>query len=234
MKAIRIILGLIIAISLPAFSLAQCKVYKIGLKGDTLNCTDMQDRKQGKWVVHVDAMRGNPGYETEGEFKDDKKTGCWRSYSLQGDLVAIENFRWGNKDGVCDYYTLNGLEHEESWKAIDPKNPYDTVKVYDINDPGKYVYKQVKVEATSVKQGTWTYYDDEKRTVIKKEDYVLDQIVDPLTGLPVKPLDLNDGFVSPKPLVRDTTNVKPPPGVAAYKKKNGKKTVKVRDGATGL
>jgi hypothetical protein len=230
MKSLKLKYLLIAIIALPAFCFAQCKTYTIGVKGDTLNCTDMQNRKQGKWVVHMNPMRGEPGYEMEGEFKDDKKTGPWRSYSLQGDLLAIENYRWGNKDGICDYYSLNGIEHEESWKAIDPKNPYDTVKVYDIYNPGKYAFKMVKVEATSVKQGTWTYYDPEKGTVIKTEDYVLDQVVDPTTGMPFN-LSGNDTL---KTVSLDTTKIKPPPEVLNYEKKNAKKKIQVRDGATGL
>jgi hypothetical protein len=230
MSGRRIKYLLIIVIAMPAFCSAQCKTYKIGVKGDTLNCTDQKNLKQGKWLIHMDPLRGEPGYETEGEFKDDKKTGPWRSYSLQGDVLAIENYRWGNKDGLCDYYTLNGLEHEESWKAIDPKNPYDTVKVYDITNPGKYAYKMVKVEATSVKQGTWTYYDSEKGMIIKTEDYVLDQVVDPTTGMPFN-LNGNDSL---KTVSIDTAKAKPPPEVLKYEKKNAKKKIQVRDGATGL
>ncbi|HTH30584.1 MAG TPA: hypothetical protein VL946_04500, partial [Lacibacter sp.] len=30
---------------------AQCKDFTISVKGDTLNCTDVKDLKQGKWVV---------------------------------------------------------------------------------------------------------------------------------------------------------------------------------------
>ncbi len=222
--------GLIFLCALPLFCFCQCKIYKIGIKGDTLNCIDNKNLKQGKWIIHVDALRGEPGFEAEGEFKDDKKIGTWRNYSLQGDLLAIENFRWGNKDGICDYYNLNGLEHEESWKAIDPKNPYDTVKVYDINEPGKYAFKVVKVEATSVKQGTWTYYNTDNGTIIKQEDYVLDQIVDPVTGMPFN----NNAVDSSATAQQDTSKAKPTPEMLQYEKQNQKKKIKVRDGATGL
>ena len=46
---------------------AQYKSYKISVKGDTLNAIDLNGLKQGKWVVHVDPLRGEPGYEEEGD-----------------------------------------------------------------------------------------------------------------------------------------------------------------------
>jgi antitoxin component YwqK of YwqJK toxin-antitoxin module len=100
---------------------AQCVTYRIGEYGDTLNCKDKNNQKQGKWVIHVNEVRGEPGYEEEGIFKDDKKEGKWRKFNLMGDLIAIENYRWGFKDGVQQYFYMNALEHEERWLAIDPK-----------------------------------------------------------------------------------------------------------------
>ena len=52
---------------------AQCKTFKLTSSGDTLNCIDQNDQKRGKWVLHVDALRGNPGYDEEGEFADIEK-----------------------------------------------------------------------------------------------------------------------------------------------------------------
>ncbi|MGI8952377.1 MAG: toxin-antitoxin system YwqK family antitoxin [Chitinophagaceae bacterium] len=208
---------------------AQCKTYKIGVKGDTLNCTDMQNKKQGKWVLHVESLRGEPGYEEEGIFKDDKKDGVWRRYSLQGDILAIENYRWGNKDGKCSYYDLTGLIREESWKAIDPKNPYDTIKVYDLKEPDKYSWQVVKVEASSVKQGTWNYYDPQIGAINKTEEYVLDQLVSPLNFKPLATASVT--------VVSDSTKapVKKPAEVLQYEKKNSKKKkIQVRDGETGV
>jgi hypothetical protein len=42
---------------------AQYKTYIISIHGDTLNGIDNKGFKQGKWVVHVDPLRGEPGYE---------------------------------------------------------------------------------------------------------------------------------------------------------------------------
>ncbi len=57
----------------------------------------MQGYKQGKWTVHVDPLRGNPGYEEEGLFKNDFKEGLWKQFNLMGDKMAEENYKGGNK-----------------------------------------------------------------------------------------------------------------------------------------
>src|SRR5665213_1751227 len=84
---------------------AQYKSYKISPKGDTLNATGLNGLKQGKWVVHVDPLRGEPGYEEEGIFVNDKKDGTWRKYNLQGDFIAFENYKDGDKEGKSEYFT---------------------------------------------------------------------------------------------------------------------------------
>lgn len=208
---------------------AQWKSYVIGVKEDTLNRVDQHDLKQGRWVVHVDALRGEPGYEEEGVYKDGKKEGMWRQYNLVGDLIAIENYKWGYKNGKSSYFNLNGLVREESWKAVDPENPYDTVDVPDLTTDA--VYKRVvKVEGYTVKHGTWNYYDPQTGALVKSEEYVLDHLVQPKkqTGL----------------VVSDTTGAKTdtvgvskvkPKEVLEYEKKNSKKKkIHVRDGETGV
>ena len=126
---------------------AQLKSFTLSQRGDTLNRVDAKGLKQGPWIIHVDALRGEPGYEEEGYFVDGKKEGRWVVYSLQGDKVAIENYGWGQKDGRCQYFNqMEDLIREESWLAIDPKNPYDTVAITDLKDPTKIVrYEIVKI-----------------------------------------------------------------------------------------
>ena len=209
---------------------AQLKSFIMGVKGDTLNRVDQNGLKQGRWVSHVDALRGEPGYEEEGVYKDDKKEGVWRRYSLEGDLIAIENYKWGYKNGQCEYFNLFGRVREESWKAIDPKNPYDTIDVPDLNSDA--VYKRViKVDAFTVKHGTWNYYDPQTGALVKSEEYVLDQLQDPSkkkTAL---------GKADSTGLKKDSAALSKmkPKEVLEYEKKNsGKKKIKVRDGATGV
>src|SRR6476661_8472400 len=185
----RFIFVLTMLVSFSCFG--QYKNFILGPKGDTLNRIDMNGKKQGPWVVHVDDNHGERGYEEEGYFLNDKKDGTWRQYSLDGDLIAVENYRWVNKDGKCQYYTnIGDLIREESWKAVNPDNPYDTVAVYDVNDPTKVVgHEVVKLDGFSLKHGTWKYYDPMNGTIEKTERWYLDK--------PAKKTGIGDDDLAP-------------------------------------
>jgi len=233
----RYIFSFVLLLSLGAK--AQWKNYIIGVKGDTLNRVDAKGLKQGPWFIHVDELRGNPGYEEEGFFVNDQREGRWVRYSLQGDKLAIENYRWGQKDGKCQYFnTAEDLIREESWLAANPKNPYDTIPIYDLQDPTKILrFQIVKLDEASVKHGTWRYYDPQTGRIEKTEQYVLNRIktkdddtaqtddelapIDPATGKPVAKKEEKKQVAKPKEVLE-------------YEKKNaGKKKIKVRDGSTG-
>lgn len=212
--------------------LSQCKIYQLNEKHDTINCINLKNYKQGYWYTRVVNNHGEPGYQESGFYKDDKKEGRWTRLNLIGDTIAEENYKWGCKNGVQRYYNLMGLLREESWKATDPENPYDTVRVYDLNVPDKYDLKVVKVEASSVKHGTWIYYDPERGAVTKTEEYVIDQLVSNKKSITA----LNDSVMAAQKNLLDTSaiNKNKPPEVLKYEKKNAKKKIKVRDGETGV
>jgi hypothetical protein len=208
-------------------SYSQCKQFVIGPKGDTLNCVDVKGLKQGRWVIHVAELRGEPGYEEEGRFVDGNREGTWRRFSLEGDQIAIENYRWGFKDGRNVYFNRMGdLLREESWRAVDPKNPYDTVNVTDPNDPTLIIgQKVVKIENVSLKHGTWKYYDPSRGTIEKTENWVMDK---PL----VKASEEDD--LAPIDVTAEKKTTAKPKEVLDFEKKNaGKKKIKVRTGSTG-
>src|SRR4051812_28703092 len=87
---------------------AQYKSFQLNAAGDTINAITKDDLKQGKWVIHVDEVRGEPGYEEEGIFVKGKKEGIWRHYNLTGDIIAVEFYKHGGKDGIQQYYTYLG------------------------------------------------------------------------------------------------------------------------------
>lgn len=213
-------------------SFGQCKTYQLDAKKDTINCTDFNDLKQGRWVTRVVNNHGEPGYQEEGNYKNGKKEGAWTTFNLMGDTIAQENYKWGNKNGICHYYNLMGLIREESWRAIDPLNPYDTVRAYHLDNPDKYDLKIVKVEASTVPHGIWTYYDPERGAIIKTEEYVVGQLITEKKSSG----NIKDSvFVkNPKDSI-SLSNKNKPPEVLEYEKKNSKKKkIKVRDGATGV
>ena len=206
----------------------------IGVKGDTLNCTDMKGKKQGRWINEMSALRGEKGYEAQGVYINDKKEGTWQQFSLMGDLLAIENYRWGNKNGRSVYFTPFGQPlREESWKAVNPDNPYDTVDVYDLKDPTKVVDKVVvKLDGFALRHGTWKFYDPEFGTIEKTEQYHLDKLRTPNDDL--APIDISNNSGLAKSDTATKKTVAKPKAVLDYEKKNaGKKTIKVRDGRTG-
>ncbi|MDE3236569.1 MAG: hypothetical protein KGO81_11490 [Bacteroidota bacterium] len=228
------ILFLIIVCLTGVSSFSQCKTFRLTSNGDTLNCVDMNNRKQGKWLVHVDELRGEPGYEEEGIYKDDKKAGRWRRYNLMGDLTAIENYKWGNKDGTQQYFEMGFLEHEESWLAVDPKKKYDTIDVPDVYDQYKIEKKIIKINAYSMKHGVWKYYRPGSHSLVKTETYAFDSLYVPKPDIPQKSIAGTSSTV-------DSTLQKPanaqklkPKEVLDFEKKYGKKkSVKVRDGNAG-
>ena len=202
---------------------AQLKSFIISIKGDTLNRVDNNNKKQGPWVIHVDDLRGEPGYEEEGYFEDGKKEGAWRKYTLSGDLTAIESYKWGEKDGKQQYFTKMGdLLREESWRATNPENPYDSIQVPDPVVPDKWEMKIVKLEVASVEHGTWKFYDPSTGFIVKEETFFF--------GQKDKANKKDKAVVN---TAADKVEIEKPKAVQDWEKKNsGKKKVKVRDGST--
>lgn len=219
----RWILIIALFISLPAA--AQLKDYIIGVKGDTLNRVDIQGKKQGPWVHRYETIRGERGFEEEGEYTDDRKEGIWRKYSLMGDLIAIENYRWGFLDGKSQYFNTAGMVfREESWRAFNPDKLYDTIDVEDVLLPGNFKQVIVKNEGASVKHGTWNYFDPGSGLIVKTETFTLGKIEK----------NNNPASLGSDTLSMNTKKVAKPKEVLEFEKKNaGKKKVKVRDGSVG-
>jgi hypothetical protein len=208
----------ILSILLTFRGYSQWKDYTIGVKGDTLNGVDMKGMKQGKWVNHFDEVRGEPGYEEEGDYKDNRKEGPWRLYTLNGDLAGVEYYKWGNKDGICQYFTPAGaLVREEGWKALNPDKQYDTLVVEDIDKPDSYKTVIVKNEGVAIRQGEWKFYNPLNGAVIKTETYTLGKLEK--RKVAVAAAD-STGSTATKPKE-----------VLDFEKKVGKKKVKVQDGS---
>lgn len=201
--------------------MAQYKSFKLNDAGDTINAVDKNDLKQGKWVIHVEELRGEPGYEEEGIFVKGKKEGIWRQYSLTGDIIAVEYYKLGGKHGIQQYYTyLGDLIREECWRGYDPEAPYDTIAVYGAGNNEIVDYKIVKAEQYSVRHGEWKYYEPGNGRLIKVEKYD--------RGLLETPDSENKAAViTEKPKKVDKT-----PEMLEWEKKNKGKKNALRDGRT--
>jgi hypothetical protein len=203
-------------ISLSGYS--QLTGYTIGPRGDTLNGVDKQDRKQGKWVNHVDELRGEPGYEEEGVYKDNRKEGAWRIFSLEGDLIGLEYYKWGNKSGVCQYFGINGtLLREESWIAFNPNKLYDTLVIEDIDHPDKYKTVIIKNTGSAIKDGAWKYYDPLTGSIARTETWEVGKLEKSQAGQRASP-DSTQAVAKPKE-------------VLDFEKKASKHKIKVQDGS---
>lgn len=228
----RAIWALLVFISINGHS--QWKSYILSVRGDTLNRVDMLGKKQGPWVISVPELRGERGYEEEGYYEDDLKTGTWKRFSLEGVKIAEENYRWGKLDGRQQYFTYNGgLMRVEHWRAIDPAQAYDTVSVYDLKDPDKEIGRVVvKNDGVAMKHGKWIYYDPREGTVEAVENYVMNKLQTDDNTM-VGDDDLRPIDVSKAKAKADTAKTTAKPQVVLDYEKNNKKKHKVRDGSTG-
>ena len=205
---------------------AQYKSFKISAKGDTINKIDKKGFKQGKFVLRKEELRGEPGFEEEGIYKNDIKENIWRRYNLQGDPIGFETYLHGGKDGLQQYYSpLGELLREENWRGYNPESPYDTIAVYGTGSNEIIDYKIVKAEQYSIKQGMWRYYEPVTGRLLKTEEWDRNNLVLPNT--PKKEVSGN----SLKGVKKEIAKT---PEMLEWEKKNkGKKHV-LRNGQTGL
>jgi hypothetical protein len=194
---------------------AQYKSFSFSAQGDTINIIDSKGLKQGKWVITVGELRGEPGYVEEGIYAKDKKEGYWRRYSIEGDLLSVENYKYGGKDGIQQYFSFIGsLEKEESWHSYNPDAPYDTIPVYGPDNNDIIEFKIVKATQYSVPHGDWKFYEPGSGRIYKVEKYDRGQLVKD------KPKEQPEVAATPeKPKVKEK-----PKEVLDYEKKySGKK-----------
>jgi len=205
---------------------AQLKSFKISAKGDTINKIDKKGFKQGKFFLRTEELRGEPGFEEEGIFKNDAKEGIWRRYNLMGDPIGFETYLHGGKDGPQQYYSpLGELLREESWKGYNPDAPYDTIAIYGTGSNEIVDYKIVKAEQYSVKHGFWRYYEAVTGRLFKTEEWDRNNIILPNT--PKKEVAGNS-LKGVKKEVAKTAEM------LEWEKKNRGKKGAIRNGQTGL
>ena len=205
---------------------AQYKSFKIGAKGDTINKIDKKGFKQGKYVLRTEELRGEPGFEEEGIYKNNTKEGIWRRYNLMGDPTGFETYLHGGKDGFQQYYSALGeLLREENWRGYNPDTPFDTIAIYGTGSNEIVDYKIVKAEQYSIKQGMWRFYEPVTGRLLKTEEWDRNNLILPNS------LKKEVGINSLKAVKKEVAKTA---SMLEWEKKNkGKKNV-VRNGQTGL
>ena len=220
---------LIAIICISASASAQYKSFKMSENGDTINRVDKKGFKQGKWVMHTDAMRGEEGWEEEGLYKNDQKEGIFRRYTLQGDPIGFETYLHNGKDGPQQYYSpLGDLLREENWKGFNPDSPYDTIPIYGTGSGEIIDYKIVKAEPYSVKEGTWKYYEGGTGKLLKTEQWSRNMLVPPDAPKQKEPTGAAATLDGQKKVVAKT------PEMIEWEKKHRGDKHAIRNGQTGL
>ena len=131
--------------------------------GDTINYTDVNDLKQGKWIFF------NENYQNsiiqQGEYVDNKKEKIWDSYYSNGTLKSSVTFRNNSHYGYTKFYNEKGILIEEGeWRGNRwvgrYKYYYEDGKpnyIWNFNNQGKrtgnqqYYYENGELQI----EGTW-------------------------------------------------------------------------------
>ena len=224
-KGKTLLIGLLLCVAV-LYVNAQYKSLKISANGDTINKIDKKGFKQGKYVLRTDELRGEPGFEEEGIYKNNTKEGIWRRYNLMGDPIGFETYLHGGKDGFQQYYSALGeLLREENWRGYNPDAPFDTIAIYGTGSNEIVDYKIVKAEQYSIKQGSWRFYEPVTGRLLKTEEWDRNNLILPNS------LKKEVGSNSLKAVKKEVAKTA---SMLEWEKKNkGKKNV-VRNGQTGL
>lgn len=201
---------------------------------DSINRSDENGRRQGKWVVYGKSRPGEcwaaDQKVEEGRYADNKKTGIWFEYYCNGKVKARVTFVNGRPNGAVKLFHDNGKISEEGiWQSgrwIGPyKLYYDNGQVqheFVFNDAGrrqgeqKYFYEngQLAIEGTfenGKESGVIREYHENGE--LKAEKTYNDGAVDETTiklFLPKKPLkSVGDEVVDNAPVVKVREDEKP-------------------------
>ncbi|MCB0697593.1 MAG: hypothetical protein KDC07_09530 [Chitinophagaceae bacterium] len=141
-----------------------------------LNQLDSKGRKTGMWLNKIQENRGNPAYTEIGSYYNGLKTGPWYKVNIEGDLVAIENFKKDYYDGEVKYFVKGQVTCIGLYRGLNPDVEVDTIMV---EDPVTGIQQLVAVRADrgAVRHGTWRFYNETTGSIEKVEEYQVDSLI---------------------------------------------------------
>jgi antitoxin component YwqK of YwqJK toxin-antitoxin module len=135
---------------------------------DTINRTDKEGKKQGKWVV-LGKMKPGGCYQPEskietGKYTDNRKEGIWTEYYCNGNMKCKLTFVNGRADGFAQMFHENGkISEEGNWKNSRWTGNY---KLY--YDNGQ-VQHEFAFTASGKREGNQKYYYPNGQLAIEGE-----------------------------------------------------------------
>ncbi len=150
--------------------LVLCNVVFAQSSNDSLNITDAEGKRQGKWVVTNKLMSPPlPGYSDdqkveEGRYSSSKKVGIWAAYYPNGNMKNRITFENGRPFGKAIMYHENGKVAEEGlWKNNRWVGDY---KMYFENGE---VQHDFKFNTSGKRDGIQKYYAENGQLIIEGE-----------------------------------------------------------------
>ena len=146
---------------------AQSQTFEMGPNGkDTINLTDAQGKKQGKWILRGKHKPGTcftaEQKVEEGKYQENRKTGLWIEYFCNGNMKNKLTFINGRPDGYAIMYHENGkISEEGNWKANRWVGNY---KLYHENGQ---VQHEFAFSAAGKRDGPQKYYYDNGQVAVE-------------------------------------------------------------------
>jgi antitoxin component YwqK of YwqJK toxin-antitoxin module len=127
-------------------------------QSDTLNNTDAQGWKQGRWIElsdGEDALGCTAGTKIEeGIYKDNRKVGVWRSFWCTGKIKYELVYNADRSVSSKDYYPDGKLKEEGTWNSIGWIGSYKTYH------PNGKLYFEWEYDQSGKRTGRQRYYYD--------------------------------------------------------------------------
>ncbi len=127
-------------------------------QNDSINKTDEQGWKQGKWVELSDGEDAQ-GCEAgtrleEGYYKDNRKVGTWKKYWCSGKLKNELTYNADRSISSKDYFEDGKVKEEGTWNSV------GWIGAYKMYHPNGKLYYEWNFDQSGKRTGRQKYYFD--------------------------------------------------------------------------